>query len=304
MDRLIIAFLLVLTFLRKREHPNNATGKSDGNTNPPNGDQEQAPPDKAVNNGWHPKQNHHRRWEKGYWVASVLLSAVITGGALASAAYAWNALQASRDAVREAHVQAVQATRQADIAQEQMLAAIRPWISPSIEINGLEIKKTGINLHLTIVVKNTGRVPIFTPFTNADIFVGVQNDLRKVGNLLQEKCETATRQRWAAGRSGGAMVPPDGQWLQPRDLPIDDPQQWARINSAAHATIFIYGCAVYGFQGDAAEHPGHRTSFIYEIGMIDPRDDASVIDLDLTQPHTINGSDLRIKQEFLDTRAD
>jgi hypothetical protein len=60
-------------------------------------------------NGWNPDEKKHRHIERWYWLASWVLSVLIAAGALVSAIFVYKAWS-------EAHEQALQARRQADIA--------------------------------------------------------------------------------------------------------------------------------------------------------------------------------------------
>jgi len=70
-------------------------------------------------NGWNKKKHHSV--ERCYWFASWVLSVLIAAGALGSAIFAYKAWS-------EAHEQALQARRQADIAEQAFATTTRAWL--------------------------------------------------------------------------------------------------------------------------------------------------------------------------------
>ena len=66
---------------------------------------------------WHPQEKKHRGRERRYWFASLVLSCAVAVGAGFSARYAYKAVEAGRDAVRE--------------AQRSTELANRAWLVPS-----------------------------------------------------------------------------------------------------------------------------------------------------------------------------
>ncbi len=119
---LIARWLLFISFAallsRDRKHPKKKLNSPDNSADPAYGKQPSRPPKPTYKEGWHPKEEKHRRREGRYWLAASVLSAVVAIGAGLSACYTYRA-------ANEAHEQAVQARRQADAADGQLIATTR-----------------------------------------------------------------------------------------------------------------------------------------------------------------------------------
>lgn len=59
----------------------------------------------AAAQGWHPEEQQHRRYERGFWIAYIVLTILLAGGAAVSAYFAYQAYVASTLAVVEARRQ-------------------------------------------------------------------------------------------------------------------------------------------------------------------------------------------------------
>jgi hypothetical protein len=276
----------------------------------------------------HAAHEDHRRREQRNWriqniingagsfVTFIAMCAAVGGGYIALLALnaSWEAVTASRNAANEAHEQTVQARRQADIAAAETFSQLRPWLSPLISINKLDIKAIGASVDFVLTVKNDGHAAIFTPYTNANVVMGTESYLLRVGFLLNDYCSETQRMRWIAGRSGGSTLPPSEAWPQPRTVDILETKPWAIVVPPGHTRFFIYGCVYYDLMGsvrniepaESSKKPmsEHFTSFIYELGLPDPRNDIDIIDIDVSRPQNIDAGGLRLRREFAGTRAE
>ena len=128
---------------------------------------------------WHPDEKLHRRWERRYWLASIVLTVGIALGAGFSARYAYRA-------ALEAHEQAAQARRQADYAGEQLIYSSRAWVDLDIEINGpiTYIANGDLRFPVKLKLKNVGQ----SPATNVAIFA--QWFLRVVDKSIPDALES------------------------------------------------------------------------------------------------------------------
>ena len=104
-------------------------------------------------NGWNTDEKKHHRIERWYWFASWVLSVVIAAGALGSAIFAYKAWS-------EAHEQAVQARRQADIAEQAFANTTRAWLKLTT-ISGGANRSDGNTaaIWFTPTYKNLGHTP-------------------------------------------------------------------------------------------------------------------------------------------------
>jgi len=86
---LIARWLLFISFAallsRDRKHPKKKLNSPDNSADPAYGKQPSRPPKPTYKEGWHPKEEKHRRREGRYWLAASVLSAVVAIGAGLSA---------------------------------------------------------------------------------------------------------------------------------------------------------------------------------------------------------------------------
>lgn len=96
---------------------------------------------------------HQQGYQRRQWSRSEIFSAISTAATFAGSAFTAGALIAAILAVNEAR-------RQADTAQQALIAVDRPWIKViGVSNVRLEIDKFGIRLATMIDVKNIGRSP-------------------------------------------------------------------------------------------------------------------------------------------------
>lgn len=112
----LIGFVVLLS--RNGKYPQKKFDGSKNGTDPACCDHPTRPPEPAYEKGWHPQEDKHRRREGRYWLATSILSAVVAIGAGLSARYTYST-------AGEAHEQVVQARRQADAAEDQLIATTR-----------------------------------------------------------------------------------------------------------------------------------------------------------------------------------
>ena len=104
-------------------------------------------------NGWNTDEKKHHQIERCYWFASWVLSVLIAAGALGSAIFAYKAWS-------EAHEQALQARRQADIAEQAFANTTRAWLKLTTISGGAN--RSGSNtasVWFTPTYKNLGHNP-------------------------------------------------------------------------------------------------------------------------------------------------
>lgn len=119
---LIVRWLLFISLAsllsRDRKYPQKKLNSPDNSADPADRKQPGRPLKPTYEEGWHPQEEKHRRREGRYWLANSILSALVVIGAGLSARYTYRA-------VNEAHEQVVQARRQADAAEDQLIATTR-----------------------------------------------------------------------------------------------------------------------------------------------------------------------------------
>lgn len=153
--------------LRRRKQPNNELHGPDGGATPADRHQPVRPPEPTPPQGWHPQEEHHRRHEGWYWLASIFLSLAIAIGAGLSARYAYRAAS-------EAHEQAMQARRQADIARDTLVASNRPWVMLT-DINPVSLSSddgAGVHFWVKVSVKNVGHSPAQNVSISGRLLIG------------------------------------------------------------------------------------------------------------------------------------
>jgi len=148
---LFVGFVALLT--RHGKQPQKKFHTTNHARNPSNWEQPSGAFVPTHQEGWHPKEEQHRRQERRYWLTSVLLTFAVAIGAGLSAMYAYNAVKAGQD-------QAQAARDQTYIAENALIAANRPWIKVTgLEIVRLEIRTDSVIVTANVGVKNVGASP-------------------------------------------------------------------------------------------------------------------------------------------------
>lgn len=158
--------------------------------------------------GWHPQEQEHRRHERRYWKASVFLTLIAMIGAVASAWFAWRAVQASqntaisaRDAVTEAKRQASAAEQQTAIAKDaeirQLRAYLHVWHSGWHQY-APQIPGSGPQFGTEVRFGHTGTTPAYNVRLDATIEIGryLVGDLN-LGNPIMMGGGTVTKKSYS-----------------------------------------------------------------------------------------------------------
>ncbi|CAJ0879349.1 hypothetical protein AMST5_03052 [freshwater sediment metagenome] len=136
------------------------------------------PSDEPVKEGWHPEEREHHRVERRYWQTTAVLTFFAVAGAIATVLISNWTLEETRKATFEAHRQAEQAIRQANIASETEQKQLRAYIYVDKVVYGMV---SNGEIETKIFVKNGGLTPashieiinknIFLPFpfTGGDV---------------------------------------------------------------------------------------------------------------------------------------
>lgn len=238
---LIIRWLL-LTCLevllnRYRKQPQDELYCSDDSLDPAYRKQPSRSFEPTYENGWHSQEQKHRRREGRYWLASILLSAVVAIGAGVSAIYAYRAVKAG-----QAQVKAAQ--DQADIARSALIASDRPWVMlTEIKPASLSLDdEFGTELWVNISAKNIGHSPAQNVSVSAELLI--DNFDPSPDQAMVSVCREA--------QSGSSIMP--GQVLFPgqdhdidggiaRGFGIEAKRIWAaraaRINSTRNYNMSV-----------------------------------------------------------------
>jgi hypothetical protein len=111
--------------------------------------------------GWHADEHTHRRWERLYWGAYILLSAATAAGAVFSAIFAFSAYT-------EAQRQANAAWQQVTIAREAEHKQLRAYVAAKVgDLKGFEKSETA-TFHLQL--DNSGQTPALDTVATGILF--------------------------------------------------------------------------------------------------------------------------------------
>jgi hypothetical protein len=137
----------------------------------------------------HAADHHHRAKERRYWtwqtiigVSAVFISLLAVGITTAGFYVLIQTLQATRDAVREAH-------RQADITRDAYLTNTRAWMDVAIDTTKLNFSwKPTVGVYMTIALIGTNNGN--SPALNASIFARafVAEFITSPASLASEAC--------------------------------------------------------------------------------------------------------------------
>lgn len=168
---LIARWLLFISFAtllsRNRKYRPKELNGPDNSADPAYGKQPSRPPKPTYEEGWHPQEEKHRRREGRYWLATSVLSAMVAIGAGLSARYTYRA-------ATEAYEQAVQARRQADAAEDQLIATMRARLKLAAITAAYVTKAEGVDVawfNFKPTYKNFGPSPAENISFEPHIFV-------------------------------------------------------------------------------------------------------------------------------------
>jgi hypothetical protein len=162
-------------------------------------------------NGWNPDEKKHRHIERWYWLASWVLSVLIAAGALVSAIFVYKAWS-------EAHEQALQARRQANIA---FANTTRAWLKLTTISGGADRSDSNTAyIWFTPTYKNLGH----TPARNISFFwhmfvIGIPAVIGIPGPPGMDVCEEAKSHPNYSGEvvfpqdDGGGREQSLGMWI-------------------------------------------------------------------------------------------
>lgn len=143
--------------------------------------------------------DEHQREERRYWRRSIVISKVATAVTAGGLVFAGLAFIAGYRAM-------IETRRQADTAQEALIAADRPWIKV-LELSGprIEVRDNAVFLRAGLKVKNIGRSPAQHAF--------IRTKLSPDGSVMDDARETEMLCRNAAARG----IPPFETLIFPDD---------------------------------------------------------------------------------------
>ncbi|MDR3533911.1 MAG: hypothetical protein P4L90_25525 [Rhodopila sp.] len=198
-------------------------------------------------------------------------------GALLSAHYAYKAVEAGRDAVAEAHEQALQAKRQAQIAQEALLASTRARLKITAIANASVTGSGGSAawFNFTPTYKNFGRSPAQGIFFNPHIFVV------GAGPSPREVCEEDKARHQGTTEMSDEVVFPQDEGGRQRVGVLTSLADLVRGADKVHsiqasATIYlgVVGCLVYQSTDSTT---AYVTGFVADLHPADTPDPANYV---------------------------
>lgn len=266
----------------------------------------------AADGGAVPGDTHHQREEREYWRRSLAASWVAAGAALVAVLFAAGAYNETR--------------RQADTAQEALIAADRPWI----KINKLSRVRIDVDDHVVWVsadvqVKNIGRSPAQHTY--------LKTTLLSDSSLTEQtaEAENLCRRSAASGYSVDERLvfPDDGHLLgnvtglgmEAIQRKRDDRLRWeadvSRRNFGEDATVAenrmkermalplrvgftLVGCVTYAV---SARRVVGQTSFIYGLDRACGLGPLGICTFDMDPPAIYAGDDISIRDPIGGTFA-
>ena len=125
--------------------------------------------------GWHPEESRHHRYERWYWWFTSVLTFVAAAGAICSVILSLGSLKESKQSV-------IEARRQADIALENLIDTDRPILDVSVT----STRKVGSDVGVpTFEITNIGSKPAILNFSQIRIDFNNKVDFAK-SSLLDE----------------------------------------------------------------------------------------------------------------------
>jgi len=196
-------------------------------------------------NGWNKKKHHSV--ERCYWFASWVLSVLIAAGALGSAIFAYKAWS-------EAHEQALQARRQADIAEQAFATTTRAWL----KLTTISGEADGSAISFTPTYKNLGHTPAKNMSFSWQIFViGIPGS--SFPSFAKEPCEQNKSHPIYSGEvvfpqdDGGGREQSITTWIDLDELR----RQGAKVHEIAPLNTVYLGvisCLTYESVGEKGVH--------------------------------------------------
>lgn len=251
-----LAFLLLFAWLGK--HCNQKPRSSSNRNQPQDRRKNLGAALQAQIKQWEPDEKKHRRKERQYWRWSIVLSAVITAGAVASAFYASGAY--------------LQVKRQADIAQASYLASTRAWVDVVANASDISITwKTGVGatLHAGLRAINNGSSPALDVALSGSLIVNRGLDGEWPNQLIKDQCTE--------------RIPVNGgDILFMKDFLTDDAPHfmaWYEVNryktsppnypdvpvESGFVPLYFIACVAYKIIGDG---DWHHTGRIFYVGRL------------------------------------
>lgn len=115
-------------------------------------------------------EERHRGREHVYWWITGAAAVFATIGTLAAAGFAAGAYNAAVQSVVAAEKAVVETRRQADTAQEQLVASTRPWIKVASVANPhVDVLEDSVLIALTAEIANLGQSPAQGAFINTKL---------------------------------------------------------------------------------------------------------------------------------------
>ena len=239
MDKLLL-LVPATAILWRRKDGQIELGSTDDYKSPANWTQPVRSAKPTNKEGWHSEEKHHHRKERWYWVFSLVLSLVIAVGAAFSARYAYKA-------AAEAHDQALQAGRQADVAEEQLVATTRARLKLVGITDAYVTKGKGVDVawfNFKPLYRNFGPSPAEDTLFVPHIFV-VGGGPATTGDV----CEA--RSGWMTRNGSPSIVYPQeqgGDWIGVQVSLKELKAEAAKVLAVRpNATVYlgVVGCLLY-----------------------------------------------------------
>ncbi len=238
--------------------------------------------------------DEHKREERRYWKRNYLAAVIGAAATAASFLFAGLAFVGTWRAMLETQ-------REANIAQEALIAADRPWLEAvGLSVNHMEINPIRVSLDLTVRIKNIGRAPAQRAVALTEAIPDLEDG--EPERLAVALCRRAAESR--AEYSVGGVVFPEAlrtarltRFVLPEDLrsalrlgrvrdrgadgrPLD-------TSGPPRAAFAIAGCIAYTLPAGGASG---ETAFVY--GLARNCGDAKLVlpcDFDLTERGPYSG---------------
>jgi hypothetical protein len=198
------------------------------------------------------EERERRRDERWYWKWSIVAGGASGMGALAAAFFAAGAYFTARE--------------QANIAQEALVASIRPWISLDADIDRpIRFDKGGAHLFINWTLKNYGHTP--APYISlwAEI---VPLETEETDRVERLRCHDPEQGRNHKLLTDSSLFPEESMTLlQSFDISRSSLDKAQAENGHRGVLIEVYGCVDYMF---ASSKVLHVTTATYALGEKSP----------------------------------
>jgi hypothetical protein len=230
----------------------------------------------AKMNNWYPDEDPHQAAERRYWNKSVVftavaaalssISAIVALGAFVNSQYA---VDVARENVREAHRQADQAERQADVAKEIGQIQLRAFVF--LGTRNILIDDATRRVGLYFETKNTGLTPASELSQSMCIAI---REWPLVGILGGTNKLTIAKSTLAPGGVFTRLGAPFCDEAQPEREMVLSPEDREAVRTG-HKAIYVYGRIDYKDVFGEQRWTNYRVFFNDTLGKGNVADDGS-----------------------------